>query len=322
MTPSFSVIIAAYEAAATIGDAVRSALEQVPPPMEIIVGDDESTDDLPAALAPFGDSVRVVRIEHGGEAAAKNAAAAVARGDFLAFLDADDRFLPGRLAAIAALLEREPDLDAVTTDALLVHGDTVIGRCYGPDHPFEADDQRRAILERNFVLGLAAVRRERFAAVGGFDVTISHTTDWDLWIRLIHTGSRIGFLADALAEYRVHDKSMSANRAAMARGRLETIARAEARGGLDADEQTTLERARRRWETERDREELNEALRIGTTPDVRRAAKRVARSRDHRAPTRVKAGATVLFPRLAAALLRRRERRTFATVGGRRLSRS
>ncbi len=106
--PTFSVVIAAYQAAEFIGNAIESALAQEPPPLEVIVSDDGSTDDLAAAAARFGDAVRLIRIEHGGKAAAKNAGAAVARGDFLAFLDADDRYLPGRLKAIAAAIEREP----------------------------------------------------------------------------------------------------------------------------------------------------------------------------------------------------------------------
>ena len=57
---------------------------------------------------------------------------------------------------------------------------------------FEVDDQRRAILQRNFVFGLAAVRRERLLEVGGFDETIRWTTDWDCWIRMIMGGSRAG----------------------------------------------------------------------------------------------------------------------------------
>ena len=109
--PVCSVVIPAFQAAASIGDAVRSVLDQDVPPMEIVVVDDGSTDDVTGALAPFGDAVRLVRIDHGGESAAKNAGVLAARGDWVALLDADDRFLPGRLAALVGLAIARPDLD-------------------------------------------------------------------------------------------------------------------------------------------------------------------------------------------------------------------
>src|SRR5204863_8889959 len=66
--PTFSVLIAVYEAADVVGEAVASALAQTEPPLEVIVCDDGSTDDVPGALAPFGDRVTLVRKENGGEA--------------------------------------------------------------------------------------------------------------------------------------------------------------------------------------------------------------------------------------------------------------
>lgn len=107
--PAISIVIAAFEAAATIGATIRSVIAQSPSPLEIVVCDDGSSDDLAGALSEFGEKVRLVRIEHGGEAKAKNAAIEAASGEFVAIIDADDRFLPGRLAAIQrVLIERRP----------------------------------------------------------------------------------------------------------------------------------------------------------------------------------------------------------------------
>jgi glycosyltransferase involved in cell wall biosynthesis len=319
--PTFSVIVAAYQAAAFISDAVHSALDQDPRPLEVIIGDDGSTDDLAGALQRFGHAVRRVRISHAGEAAAKNAAAAVARGDFLAFLDADDRFLPGRLSAMAALATERPDLDVITTDAHLVHDGKIVGRCYGPTHPFVATDQRTAILRSNFVLGLAAVRRARFVEIGGFDPAVEYTTDWDLWIRLVLTGSTIGLVPEALAEYRLHEESMSTRRAAMSLGRLTTLARAAARDDLTDFERSVVAAAERIEHAGLARTELRDAL-IAGNGSARRAALRVAASNAQPPPTRLKALATAVAPGLVARRLRAREEESFVTVGDRRLPRT
>ena len=122
----------------------------------MIVCDDGSTDDLEGALAPFLERITLIRKENGGEATAKNAAAHEASGDFLVILDADDVYLPERLAALAELARARPDLDVLTSDAVLEVDGEAVRRCYTPELPFEVEDQRSAILRRNFVFGLAA----------------------------------------------------------------------------------------------------------------------------------------------------------------------
>jgi hypothetical protein len=316
--PTFSILIAAYQASAFIATAVRSALDQAPPPFEVIVGDDGSTDDLAGALAPFGAAVKLVRIEHGGEGAAKNAAAAAARGEFVAFLDADDEFLPGRLAAMGAFALERPELDVITTDAYLMHEGEVLGRCYGPGQSFR-EDQRTAILEQNFVLGLSAVRRSRFAEIGGFDTSIAYTVDWDLWMRLILGGSRAGLIAEPLAVYRLHPGSLSARRVAMSRGRLTSIERAEARTDLTAAERRTLVETRRAEEARLARERLRESLLGEGLSGVRADAVRVVLGPHQPAKSRAKASAAFLAPLAVARRLRRQEEGTFVSVGDRRL---
>ncbi len=312
--PTFSVIVAAWQAAGFIHDALRSALDQDPPPLEVVVCDDGSTDDLAAAVRPFGDGVRLIRIEHGGEAAAKNAAASEARGDFVAVLDADDVFLPGRLEAMGRLAASRPDLDVLTTDALLTAGEDVLGRCYHEGHTFEVDNQRTEILRRNFILGLAAVRRRRFLAVGGYDPTIPYTTDWDLWIRLILDGSKAGAVLEPLAEYRMHDASMSAKRAAMSRGRVMTLTKAAARADLRPDEAAVLNQSLRAERARLAREDLKDALLEGRA-DARRLALGVVASGAHPVQTRLKAMATVAAPTALARRLRKEREGQFLTVG-------
>jgi glycosyltransferase involved in cell wall biosynthesis len=321
--PSFSVVVAAFQAADFIGGALESALAQDPAPLEVIVGDDGSTDDLASAVAPYGDAVRVVRIEHGGEAAAKNAAAAVAQGDFLAFLDADDRFLPGRLHSIAAAVRADPELDLITTDAHLVHDGEVVGHAYGEGFRFEREHQRQraAILRRNFILGNAAIRRSRFAQLRGFDETVAHTTDWEFCIRLILSGSKVGFIEEALVEYHLHPRSMSTHRVAMSRGRLDTLSRTADRDDLTPSDRRILESTREAEESRLARELLKLALLEGSPHDVRRTAVYVVRSARQPARARLKALAALLAPSRVSRVHRLRTERSFATVGDRRFDR-
>src|SRR5262249_14579403 len=118
-TPTFSVVIAAYNVADVISGAIESALDQSHAPHEVIVCDDGSTDDLDRVLEPYADRITVIRQENGGEGSAKNAAARAASGEFVAILDADDEYLPGRLQALSQLALARPDLDILTSDAYL-----------------------------------------------------------------------------------------------------------------------------------------------------------------------------------------------------------
>src|SRR4051794_15961929 len=125
--PTFSVVVPAYQAAVTIGETLDSVLAQAPPPQEVIVADDGSTDDLDGALGRFGTAVRVVRIPHAGVAAARNAGARAASGDFVLVVDADDVLLPGKLAALGRLGQERPDLDLLCTDVVFEVGGRTAG---------------------------------------------------------------------------------------------------------------------------------------------------------------------------------------------------
>jgi Glycosyl transferase family 2 len=298
-TPSFSVIIAAYQAAGTVAGAVESALGQTSPPHEVIVCDDGSTDEIEGALDPLRDRIVFLRQENGGEGSAKNAAAGAAKGDFVAILDADDLYLPERLEALGELAAARPDLDILTTDAFLEVDGTVVRRCYDAGWTFEVDDQRGAILERNFVFGHAAVRRTRFLESGGFDPSIRYGTDWDLWCRMLLDGSRVGLVDEPLARYRLRPSSLSANRAALMDGRCRVLERAASRSDLTPDE-------RRRVQTALATEQRNALLtRAGTalregSPEARQLALRIARTRSVPARTRARAALAALAPRVAS----------------------
>lgn len=299
--PTFSVIVPAYQAAATIGDALDSAFAQTMQPVEVIVCDDGSTDDLDAALEPYRDKILLVRKENGGEGSAKDAAARAASGDFVVVLDADDAFLPQRIEALAFLAVERPDLGILTTDAFLESEGNVIRRAYTPDWSFESTDQRQAILQRNFIFSAAAIRRERLLSIGGFDPSARYAADWELWVRLILAGSRAGLVDEPLYRYRIGPGALSANRPKLVRGFLNALDTASS-FELSSDERRILEHSR----SERRRElallELRAAL--DHRSGIRRAALRVVGARGLPLRVRLKAVLALLAPRLAATLRR------------------
>lgn len=306
--PTFSVVVAAYQAAGTIAEAVESALDQTLPPLEVVVCDDGSTDDLETALRPYRDRVALLRQGNRGEGAAKNAAARAARGDFIVILDADDVYMPERLEALGELASERPDLDLLTTDALLEVDGRVVRTCYHEDWRFEVADQRAAILERNFIFGLAAVRRRRFFAVGAFDEDIRYATDWDCWIRLILDGAAAGLVDEPLARYRLHAESLSAQRGVFYRGRAGVLTKEAAHPALDDAERGAV---RRNSRTELARARLAEAQESlsGLRPDARRRALAVAAEGALPASTRIRAAAAVFAPRAAGRMLAERRDR-------------
>jgi len=301
---TYSVIIAAYQAAAFIGDAIESALAQTLTPQEIIVCDDGSTDPLDAALAPYLDRITLIRKENGGEASAKNAAARAASGEFVAILDADDVYYPERLEALAELSSRRPDLDVVTTDCYVVADGRVVRKCYTGDYRFESGDQRRGILQRNFLgPGHMAVRREALLAVGGFDEGFRHATDWDCWIRMILAGSRAGMIDEPLAEYRVRRTSLASDRLRQFDGYVAVLEKAVRRSDLSAEERNTVTRSLAMQRRRRMLGEAEAALRE-RRPDARRLALGIALGHGFRLRERAKGAMAAAFPGLAGKRLR------------------
>jgi GT2 family glycosyltransferase len=209
--PTFSVVIPAFQAAATIGEAIASLRAQTLAAAEVIVCDDGSSDDLDAALAPHRDVVRLIRQEHSGVSAARNVLLRAATSDFVVPLDADDIYAPTRLERLAELGEERPDLDILATDAEFVVDGRPAGRFQAANR-FPVEGQEEEIFDRCFLI-CPAMRRERLIAVGGYDERLGTAEDWDCCIRLIQAGARAGLVEEPLLEYRLGDSSLTAGRA-------------------------------------------------------------------------------------------------------------
>jgi glycosyltransferase involved in cell wall biosynthesis len=258
-SPTFSIVIPAYQAAETISAAVQSALDQVQPAYEVIVVDDGSTDDLAGALRPFEDRFRLIRKANGGAASARNAGAAAAIGDFMAVLDADDRFHPCRIKALAELAVQRPDLDLVTTDSRFIVDGEEAGSFLAAN-PFETASQRTAILRSCFVGGWPAVRISRLREVGGFDESLSVGVDWDCWLRMLLAGCRAGLVDRPYYDYMLNPRGLTADRRCSLWGRVTLLEKATRNPDLRPKERPLLTREIRRRRSEAIREDTRLAL--------------------------------------------------------------
>lgn len=299
-------MVAAYQARATIADAVDSALDQTVAPYEVIVVDDGSTDGTGDVLAAYGDRIVNISQTHQGASAARNAGFERAKGDFVSILDADDVYEPRRLEALSELGAARPDLDILMTDAYLEIGNQVVGR-FSERTPFATSEQNIAIFDRCFI-AWPAVRRGPLLAIGGFDQSLAIAHDWDCWIRLLHAGSSAGLVDEPLMRYRMSASSLTASRVASLRERV-SILELAAHLDLSADERRAVARvlpARRRRAL---LAEAEQALRE-RRPDARRRAVDVALASGMRPVVRLAALAAAVAPRAAARRLDEREAKT------------
>ena len=313
--PTFSVVIAVHNGAATIAEAIESALAQTIPAAEVIVCDDGSTDRTSAVVEPYGDRVTYLHKERGGVTSARNAALEIVAGEFFAVLDADDVYRPERLEALAELALARPDLDILSTDAFFERDGLVAGS-FSASCPFEVADQKAAILERCFC-PWPAVRRETLVAVGGFDESLRTGSDWECAIRLIHAGASAGLVEEPLYGYRVHDESLTADRIRTLRDRVKFLERVDRSYTLGPSQQAALARSLAAQRNAVALTEAEAALR-SQSPDARGRALAVIRRPGLATRTRAAAVAAVIAPRAAGRMLERRAQKT----GDSRLGRS
>ena len=206
--PSVSAIIPAHNAELFLRDALDSVLAQTFPVAECLVVDDGSSDATPAIAQRYGDPVRLIQQENRGVSAARNRGAAESRGDLIAFLDADDRWLAERIERGVRALEEQPDAEAVVCATSVVDGEL---RPLGVIRQDPDLSSRDMLLCRASVVSTSSnllIRRTTFAELGGFDEALSTSADWALTFHLVERG-RLLALPDPLVEYRRHGANMS-----------------------------------------------------------------------------------------------------------------
>jgi glycosyltransferase involved in cell wall biosynthesis len=209
--PPISVIIPVRNGEAYVADAVESVLAQEDVPAELIVVDDGSTDGTPELLAHVAGRITVDHVDGRGVSAARNRGIALAQGELLVFLDADDLLPQGYLARFVEAAAGTPRAEVFHCGWRGIDFDD--GRVlYGQDLPFDLDwDPFHALAAAGSPhLASLAVRRTTAARVGPFDETESAQADWDYWLRLAASGAPFQGVPGNVAIIRRRKDSMSA----------------------------------------------------------------------------------------------------------------
>ncbi len=205
-----SVITATYNMGGYIAETLDSILAQDYPNIESIIVDDGSTDDTAEVLAPYlaDPRVRVVRQENAGQTVAKNRGIAEATGEFVAFCDADDTWVPHKISRQVPHF-KDPKIAVVFSDINCIDSD---GQDLGYETMAQVDgDITGPLLIDNFVpFPSAVVRSSVLAEVNGFDEKLTMSIDYDLWLR-ISLNYEFRLVDQKLANYRIWEGQMSKN---------------------------------------------------------------------------------------------------------------
>jgi len=227
MTPTISVVIPTYNYGCFICDAVDSTLRQTLPAAEVIVVDDGSTDDTGERLKSFGARVRYVRQENGGISVARNTGIKLSRGDWIALLDSDDIWHPQKLERQWSVLQRRPDVGAISVDFRWFWNPLDIAveleRKYSGEARVESISQWKFVFGYHFSGGSGAlINRACFDRVGLFDETLRAAEDLEMWVRLTNR-YRLLRIRDPLVYMRVHANSLSTQSVVMEKNHRDAI---------------------------------------------------------------------------------------------------
>jgi len=194
--PMVSIIIANYNYGRFLGEAIQSALDQTYPAVEVIVVDDGSTADRLEVAARY--PVRVHSQDNMGVCSARNQGAALSQGEYLLFLDSDDRYEPRAVERLLAALEGAPSEVAFSFPQIKLFGNET--SVYEP-----TSCHRALVVTGSKACTCFLVRRAAFEAVGGWDPTWRQGhEDHELWVRMLYHGLTGTLVPEPLYRYRIH----------------------------------------------------------------------------------------------------------------------
>lgn len=199
--PQYSVVMPAYNAAETITRSVESILEQTVPAGEIIIVNDGSTDETCQVLEKYSNRITLVTQENGGPAAARNNGIHRAKHEWVALLDSDDTWLPGKM---------ERQLQECAADVGLIHCSELQDVVDYGETGLNFD---RLWIRNDIGTSTVMLNKAAFTEVGGFkeEPELIGVEDYNLWLRILHAGYRIATVSEPLVNYTPAEGNISSN---------------------------------------------------------------------------------------------------------------
>ncbi|MEW5805860.1 MAG: glycosyltransferase [Acidobacteriota bacterium] len=215
--PKVSVIIPTYNRAHYITQALESVFAQTFRDFEVVVVDDGSTDNTKEALSTYMESIRYIRQENRGEAAARNSGIRASTGEWVAFLDSDDMWEPQTLETLIEASRVNPDAGLIAMRARAIRSDgSRTNRTFGKKKVDLSFTTKSLLWGESGAIMMPMVRRHLFEKVGGFDESIPSAADCDMWLRLSFHTRMVG-VPEPLLLCRIHGENVSGDRSLNAR---------------------------------------------------------------------------------------------------------
>ena len=240
-----SVIIPTYNRALTLARAVASVMAQTHPVLEIIIVDDGSDDDTRDRFESRND-IRYVYQSNAGVSAARNHGLSLARGDWIAFLDSDDAWLPSKIEAQFAALADQPEHRLCHTEEIWIRNGTRVNQKH--KHRKGGGDQFERCVELCCISPSSVLlHRTVFDEFGGFDESMRACEDYDLWLRICAVEPVVFVETPQIYKYGGHADQLSRHYAAMDRFRVYALDKLLSDGGLiDRQRDVVIESIRKR----------------------------------------------------------------------------
>ena len=204
--PLISVVIPAFNAAQTLAASLKSVQAQTFKDLEVIVVDDGSTDETAAIARAFcaeDSRFSVVSQPNGGVSVGRNTGIHRARGPWIAFHDADDLWLPEKLARQVEQIRSSPQANFFFTNILFWDGERDLYPTYRADKPLpEGDTMKRLIFADIYSINSVVVSRETLFAHELFDPELKSSQDWDMWLRIGEHGLQARGVREPMVRYR------------------------------------------------------------------------------------------------------------------------
>jgi GT2 family glycosyltransferase len=237
-SPLVSVIIPAFNAAGHVRAALDSAFAQSLTDFEVILINDGSPDtaQLEQVIQPYISRIIYLTRQNGGPSAARNSGIQRARGEWLAFLDSDDAWLPQYLAEQIKFLRENPALDMVYCDAILSGDANAEGKTFMQICPSSGQVTFESLLveQTQVITSGTLVRRQNVMAAGLFDEKIRCSEDHDLWLRLVHMGSKIAYQREVLLRRNMRADSQGAAAENLLAGEIQSLEKLQRTLDLDS----------------------------------------------------------------------------------------